>query len=117
MVKLNFLKKKKQEVLQIFNQRLEKLIPGIKDIIVYSEVATPKTIVRYTKNPAGSVYGFAQIPNQAGRNRIHPTDIPISNLYFASAWTRPSGGFSGAIISGYTCALRVLRQHFPEINQ
>jgi len=99
-------KKKKHEVAQIFFSRLEKLIPGITDEIEYYEVGTPKTIQRFTLNPEGSVYGFAQIPKQAGIFRL-PNKSPIKNLYFASAWTNPGGGFTGAILSGWFCANEV----------
>ena len=96
-------KKKKDEVAQIFFKRLEKLIPGITKEIEHYEVGTPKTIQRYTLNPEGVVYGFAQIPKQAGIFRL-PNKSPVKNLYFASAWTNPGGGFTGAILSGWFCA-------------
>ncbi|MFX0208531.1 MAG: phytoene desaturase family protein [Candidatus Hodarchaeota archaeon] len=99
---------KKQELKDTLINRLDNLIPGIKDIIIYSEVATPKTIVRYTQNPQGSVYGFAQTPSQIGPFKSDIKKPPIKNLYFASAWVG-SGGFSGAIYSGYSCALKVLK--------
>ena len=100
---------KKEEVAQMFIERLDKLIPGIKDEIEYHEVGTPKTIKRYTLNPDGTAYGFAQIPRQAGRKRIQQKS-PVENLYFASAWTMPGHGFSGAILSGYRCAEMILRK-------
>ncbi len=99
---------KKDEVAQILIERLEALIPGIKDIIIFSEVATPKTMVRYTLNPEGTVYGFAQTPNQVGPMKHNIRKPPINNLYLASAWTG-SGGFSGAIMAGYSCALKILK--------
>lgn len=101
-------KNRKQELKETLINRLDKVIPGIKDILIYSEVATPKTIVRYTQNPKGSVYGFAQTPNQIGPFKSDIKKPPIKNLYYASAWVG-SGGFSGAIYSGYTCALKVLK--------
>ena len=100
-------KTKKEEVARILTERLNKVIPGIKDEIEYCEVATPKTMKRYTLNPGGTAYGFAQIPKQAGRKRIQQKS-PIDNLYFASAWTFPGGGFGGAIRSGYWCAEEIL---------
>jgi len=102
-------KAKKEAVAQMFINRLEKVIPGIKEEVEYYEVATPKTIKRYTLNPEGTAYGFAQIPKQAGRKRIQQKS-PIENLYFASAWTMPGGGFTGAILSGYQCAEMILRK-------
>ena len=105
-------KRKKQIVKEILIERLDKVIPGIKGIIVYSEVATPKTIVRYTRNP-GSVYGFSQTVEQAGPKIRSVRKPPIDNLFFASAWAG-SGGFSGAIHSGYSCALKILKDYWRD---
>ena len=74
----------------------------------YYEVGTAKTIKRYTLNPGGCVYGFAQLPNQAGNNRF-PQESSIGNLYFASAWTEPGGGFGAALGSGYMVANKILQ--------
>jgi all-trans-retinol 13,14-reductase len=98
--------KKKDEVAKIFITRLEKLIPGISGQIEYYEVGTPRTIKRYTMNPGGAVYGFAQIP---GKPVIESAGI-FENLHFASAWGKTGGGFSGAIYSGYLCAYNILRK-------
>lgn len=97
---------KKEKVKKIFVNRLNKLIPGIKDEIEYAEVGTPLTITRYTLNPKGAVYGFAQTPERVVFDKIKS----IKNLYFASAWTKIGGGFSGAIYSGYLCAFDILRK-------
>ena len=97
---------KKDEVAKIFIARLEKLIPGISVEIEYYEVGTPRTIKRYTMNPGGAVYGFAQIP---GKPVIETAGI-FDNLHFASAWGKTGGGFSGAIYSGYLCAYNILRK-------
>ena len=99
---------KKEEVAKILIDRLDTIIPGIKDIIIYHEVATPKTMARYTLNPEGTVYGFAQIPDQVGPMKHNIRKPPIENLYCASAWTG-SGGFSGAIMAGYSCARKILK--------
>ena len=99
-------KEKKEKVKQVFTERLNKLIPGIKEEIEYAEVATPLTINRYTLNPKGAVYGFAQTPERVGYDKIKS----IENLHFASAWTKIGGGFSGAILSGYLCALDIIRK-------
>ncbi|MCG3222527.1 MAG: FAD-dependent oxidoreductase [Candidatus Heimdallarchaeota archaeon] len=50
---------------------------------------------------------IAQTIEQVVPNRIKQKS-PIENLYFASAWTSPGGGFGGAIISGYLCAISIL---------
>lgn len=97
---------KKEEVAKTIFQRLDKVYPGIKNKIEYYEVGTSKTIQRYTMNPEGTPYGFAQTVSQAGKNRT-PLASPIPNLHFAGAWTFPGGGFTGAIISGFLSAQEV----------
>ena len=101
-------RERKEEVAKTLIARLETLLPGISDEIEYCEVGTPKTILRYTLNPEGTAYGFAQTPDQAGRKRVKLRS-PIPNLFFASAWTEPGHGFTGAIMSGYWCAEEILR--------
>lgn len=97
---------KKEMVAKTFVQRLEKLIPGVSNSIEYCEVATPYTIKRYTLNPDGAVYGFAQTP---GKKVIDASKLP-DNIHFASAWGKTGGGFSGAICGGYICAITLLRK-------
>lgn len=99
-------KVKKEEVAKIFIGRLEMLIPGISEEIEYYEVGTSATIKRYTLNPEGAVYGFAQLP---GKPVIDTSDI-FDNMHFASAWGKTGGGFSGAIFSGFLCAYNILRK-------
>ena len=98
---------KKEKIAVIFIDKLEKLIPGIKDQIEYYEVGTSKTVARYTLNPEGAVYGFAQTPERVRLSKIESID----NLHFASAWTKIGGGFSGAIFSGYLCAFDIIRKN------
>ncbi len=95
-------REKKERVAKTCIDRLDALVPGVKEQVEYQEVATPKTIKRFTLNPGGTAYGFAQIPEQAGRKRMQ-LKSPVGNLYFASAWAM-SGGFTGAIMSGLFCA-------------
>ena len=97
---------KKEEVAQVLLQRLEKQYPGIRNSIEYYEVSTSKTIKRYTSNPSGSVYGYAQIKNQIASKRFR-NNFLIPNLYFASAWAFPGGGFEGSIQGGFLAALQM----------
>ncbi|MCU0455084.1 MAG: NAD(P)/FAD-dependent oxidoreductase [Bacteroidales bacterium] len=97
---------KKDEAALAFTLRLEKLIPGITDLIEYREVATPVTVKRYTLNPGGAVYGFRQEPFRPAVD----TEKTAGNLHFASAWSKTGGGFSGAIYAGYLCATGILKK-------
>lgn len=101
-------KAEKERVAQLFFNKLEQDIPGITEQIDYYEVATPKTIKRYTLNPEGVVYGYAQTPEQSFMKRP-PIQSGVPRLYFASAWTMPGGGFSGAMYAGALCAKKAYK--------
>ncbi len=109
-------RKKKEEIAQILLERLEKAIPGIGDLIECYDIGTPRTIKRFTLNPMGAPYGFAQIPSQSGRHRPSYRS-KVKNLWLAGTWTFPGGGFTGALVSGFLCGLqfsRTLKEESPE---
>lgn len=96
----------KSDVADSVIERCEKFIPGFRDSLEYVEVGTSLTVRRFTLNPRGAVYGFAQNP---GKPDGYLSALP-ENVHIASAWGRFGGGFSGAIISGYMTALDLLRK-------
>jgi prolycopene isomerase len=85
----------------------EGAIPGLKDHLVLTEGATPRTMERYTLNVTGAIYGWDMIPSQAGNNRLE-RKTPIGGLYLAGHWTRPGGGVYGVTVSGVQTAAAVL---------
>lgn len=100
---------KKKEVAHIFIDRLHKLMPDMIGSIDYYYVSTPRTKAEYTLNPNGTFLGFAYTPKQSGMMRLK-NKSPVKNLYFASAWTFPGGGYSSTIWSGWQCAKEVLKK-------
>jgi all-trans-retinol 13,14-reductase len=96
----------KADVADIITSRCEKIIPGFRDAVEYMEVATSLSVKRFTLNPEGAVYGFAQNP---GKSVAFLSALP-ENIYIASAWGKFGGGFSGSIIGGYMTAMEVLRK-------
>jgi phytoene dehydrogenase-like protein len=98
--------REKERVARVLISRLEQHIPGASEHIEYYDAATPLTIERYTSNPAGAIYGFAQTP---GRGAMPDITGKIPNLFVASAWDKFGGGFSGAIYSGYFTGIEILR--------
>ena len=93
------------DVTDTITDRCDKIIPGFRDAIEYAEVATSLSVKRFTLNPEGAVYGFAQNP---GKSTGYLHALP-ENIHIASAWGKYGGGFSGAILSGYMTALELLR--------
>ena len=96
----------KADVADTVTGRMEKILPGFRDAVEYVEVATSLSVERFTLNPKGSVYGFAQHPN---RSMDYLNALP-ENVFIASAWGKVGGGFSGAMVGGYMTALDVLRK-------
>jgi len=41
---------------------------------------------------------------------LSPHESPTENLYFASAWTQPGGGFGAVLGSGYMVAFKILEK-------
>ena len=104
-------KTKKQEVKEAFERRLEEFFPGIMKTCIHSELATPKTIERYTRTRKGTPYGYDQSQEGFfGRERFKSKSI--KNLYFASVFGFPGSGFTGAILAGYRTAKKILDPYF-----
>jgi all-trans-retinol 13,14-reductase len=106
-------KAKKEEVAGIFIRRLERIIPGIKNVVDYYEVGTSLTVKRYTLNTAGATHGFTQPPSKKPMDNIKSP----ANLHIASAWGKTGGGFSGVIYGGYLCALGIMRKKTGNVSK
>jgi prolycopene isomerase len=86
-----------------------KLIPGLRDHLLFYEAATPLTLERYTGNEMGAMYGLASTPRQFGNSRpSHQTPIP--GLFQVGHYTRPSHGIVGTSLSGLFAARSILQK-------
>ena len=95
----------KREVESQLISNLEKVIPNVKDKIVFKQSATPLTHKRYTMNEKGSTGGWTWNPNKTyvGFNQQKIT-TPITNFYFVGQWTLYQGSLLTATISGKIAA-------------
>lgn len=100
-------KQKKEKITKILLDRLLYIYPQIEKHIQLIDLATPRTMARYTNNSGGAIYGWAQNVNQGGLNRIS-FQTPFENAINASSWSFPGGGFEGALFSGLIGAKRLL---------
>ncbi len=106
--------KRYQDIKEEFSQKIirqleSKLIPGLKDHLLFYEAATPLTLERYTGNEMGAMYGLASTTRQVGNLRPpHQTSIP--GLYQVGHYTRPSHGIVGAGLSGSFAAKAILKK-------
>jgi len=103
-------KARKQAVKERLMAKLLRRFPQLASHIVVAELATPRTMWRYTRNHAGAVYGLAQRPAQAGRKRLS-NRTPVPGLFLTGAWTWAGGGYEGALMSGLQSAIAVGLQH------
>jgi prolycopene isomerase len=104
-------KKRKIEMANKLIKRAEQYLPGLSRHIEVMEVATPKTMLRYTLSPEGAIYGFAQTVKQSGMNRL-PAETEVKGLLLCGAWTQPGGGVHACFFSGVDSAgiaLKLLR--------
>jgi phytoene desaturase len=100
----------KEDFSQRILHRLEsKLIPGLRNHLLFYEAATPLTLERYTGNELGAMYGLASTPQQVGNLRP-PHQTPIPGLYQVGHYTRPSHGIVGASLSGFIAARIILKK-------
>ena len=96
---------KKEKLIEISVQKLEKYYRNISNLIEYSEVGTAKTVKSYIKTPNGTAYGFKPIPKEFFRVPKVKSN-KVKNLYFVGQWVI-AGGFSPAIVSGGLCVKRL----------
>lgn len=104
-------RREKQRVADILVDRVEEaLLPGLWDMVEEYDAATPLTNIRFTGNCQGAIYGFEQALNNTFVNRID-NRTPVRNIYLASAWSSPGGGFAGALRAGQK-AFRAIERDF-----
>jgi all-trans-retinol 13,14-reductase len=85
---------------------LERLLPGIKKMVVKWELGTPLTNSYYTEGTDGNCYGTEKILKQLGPLSYHPKSR-IEGLYLTGASTL-SHGVMGATSSGINTAAIIL---------
>jgi phytoene desaturase/YbgC/YbaW family acyl-CoA thioester hydrolase len=100
---------RKEEVSNRLLDKYSEQFKGLADHIRVQEFATPRTMMRYTRNHNGAVYGLAQTVEQSNSKRLRNRS-PIKNLFLTGAWTWAGGGYEGAMMSGVQSAFAVLEE-------
>lgn len=88
---------------------LEKRFPGFKEAVRYAEVATPRTIERYTMKNGGAVAGPKQMLGQHMFRRLH-TRTQWDNLFCCGESTVMGTGTPTVTTSGLSAANAVLKK-------
>ncbi len=94
-------KKLKQKVLDDVITDTEKVLPGLRDRVEYRELATPRTLSRYTLNPHGSIMGWSYDMYQTPLfGRFAQFKTPVKNLYLAGHYSIWPGGIVFSALTG-----------------
>jgi prolycopene isomerase len=88
---------------------LERRFPGFSGAIRFSEVATPRTIERYTMKNGGAVAGPKQMLGQHMFRRLH-TRSEWDNLYYCGESTVMGTGTPTVTTSGLSAANAILKK-------
>jgi phytoene dehydrogenase-like protein len=78
---------------------LERRIPGIKNKVEVTDIATPATFERYTGNWQGTYEGW-QISSRTMTLRMEKTLPGLDNFWMAGQWVMPGGGLPPAVLAG-----------------
>ncbi|MGB5886474.1 MAG: NAD(P)/FAD-dependent oxidoreductase [Acinetobacter venetianus] len=107
----------KEELTDILIQRVEDVMPGIKQHIIWKEAATPLTHERYTLSTAATAYGLEPNIKQFGPFRPRSKTV-IPGLFIAGTSTTWGPSVEGTFISGLHAASAILgRDLDQEIRQ
>jgi len=80
---------------------LSKIILGLEEKILILEDGMPETFFRFTKNTAGSIYGWApRADNYFDRQLVADSNI-LDNVSLAGHWTMPGPGVPAVAMSAY----------------
>lgn len=101
------LKQGKEFLVDDFLNRIEMQLPGFRERIVLHELATPSTILRYTRNQNGAIYGWSKVKEQPWLAKMGPKS-PVKGLYFTGHWTNNIHGVYGVIKSGLMTSQQIM---------
>jgi len=94
-------KQLKDKVLDDVITDTEYVLPGLRDKVEYKDLATPRTLSRYTLNPQGSIMGWSYDMYQTPLfGRFAQFKTPIKNLYMAGHYSIWPGGIVFSALTG-----------------
>jgi len=89
----------KQRVAGEILERLGAHYPGTTPLVEMTDVATPYTTWRYTRNHQGAYEGWLPAPEVINA-RLEKTLPGLANFYMAGQWVTPGGGVPPCLYSG-----------------
>jgi phytoene desaturase len=83
-----------------------KVYPGLRDSITFSENGTPETLKAFSGNEGGAAYGWANNPQQAVKRL--PLETPVGGLFLTGHWSRPGSSYFRCFTSGVQVSQMIL---------
>lgn len=96
----------KKHVAEGLLQLAEISLPGLTQLVSYSELSTPLTMEHYTSHPRGGFYGLPATPERYSAYLLGPT-TPIAGLYI-SGTDAGCVGIVGALMGGVGAAAQAM---------
>ena len=94
-------RKLKAKVLDDIIESMEDIIPGIGGKVEVKDLATPRTLSRYTLNPQGSIMGWSyDMYKTPLAGRFAQFKTPVKNLYLAGHYSIWPGGIVFSALTG-----------------
>lgn len=106
-------KKLKHDIAEALIKRVEeRLAPGLRDHILFYDVATPVTHWRYTGNKNGTMMG-AKPGRENMQGKVAHYQTPVENLLLGGHWAELGGGVPIAVKAGANATLLILKKERP----
>ncbi len=106
------LKEKYAEI--IINRVQKKVIPNLEEHILFYDISTPITYLRYTDNKDGTMMG--QRPGKENMvNKVASHKTPVTNLYVSGHWSDLGGGVPIAVKTALNTSLIILKKENKKV--
>ncbi len=102
-------KAEKEKLSEQVLAELNGIWPGLKDQVEMTNVATPYTWWRYTRNREGAFEGFA-VTEKIFSTKVKRTLPGLDNFYMSGQWVVPGGGVLPTLVSGKHAAMLMCRR-------
>jgi prolycopene isomerase len=100
-------KNNKRRLMDVFINKIEKLIPNLSSNIAFKDAATPQTLYKWTRNYKGAAYGWAGLPSQLAVTGLTQR-TSFENLYLTGHWTTLVQGVAGVAYLGRDTSKKIL---------
>ncbi len=100
-------KNNKERLIDLFINKVEKVVPNLSSYIAYKDAATPNTLYKWTLNYKGAAYGWAGMPSQMAVTGFTQRTC-IENMYLTGHWTTLVQGVAGVAYIGRDISKKIL---------